>query len=249
MPSDPRRSHRGECEVSTTQPRAGAFAGVPGSLIYQDDDLLIWNKPPDLPSTGRKLDDEDCLQFHLMRAHGSMVWAAHQLDADTSGVNVFTTSKSACARVQHRLQYPNGQKRYLAVIHGVADWDERRVVAPIGKVDERSLGVHPGGKPSQTHFRVLSCGPEHSLVEVKLVTGRTHQIRIHLQHMGLSLVGEYWYRDAPCREHTRQALHAWKVHFLDDLQPSGFTAPPPADLVELAERLGCAIPLDRTGRR
>jgi len=216
------------------------FDDVPGRLIYGDDELFVWNKPAGLPSTGRSLDDPDCLQFHLMRAHGGMVWAAHQLDADTSGLNVFATHKLAVTHMKRRLLAPNARKRYLAVVHGVPDWDRTRVDQPIGRVDARSLGVTPDGKPAQTLFRVLERGAKHSLLEVELRTGRTHQIRIHLQHLGLSLVGEEWYRDSPCLEHPRQALHAWGLEFRDEELPNKLVAPFPEDLVALARRLGCA---------
>ncbi|MEZ4323256.1 MAG: RNA pseudouridine synthase [Myxococcota bacterium] len=220
-------------------PTASAFDAVPGALVLRDGPLLVWDKPPDLPTSGRSLDDDDCLQFHLMRAHGAMVWAVHQLDADTSGLNVFVTAKCAVAPTAARMQRPEARKRYLAVVHGVPSWDATVVDAPIGYVDARSLGVAPEGKPARTELRVRTRGPAHSLLEAELKTGRTHQIRIHLQHLGLSLVGEEWYRETPCLAHPRQALHAWR---LDGLEPGPLEARFPPDLMGLAARLGCADP-------
>ncbi len=212
------------------------FSGIPGEPVYFDDELLIWNKPPDLPTSGRSLDDDDCLQFHFIQARGSMVWAVHQLDADTSGLNVFVLNKRAVGRMQKRMRSPNGQKTYLALVDAEVPWTQHLVDAPIARV-AGSMCVTDSGKPARTEFKVRRRGEGATLLEARLFSGRTHQIRVHLQHLGLSLFGEEWYRTTPCDKHPRQALHAWKLEFADGLEPSAWLAPPPDDLIRLCESI------------
>ena len=199
------------------------------------------NKPPLLPTAGRTLQDPDCLQFWLMMRHNRMVWAVHQLDADTTGVNVFVWKKPLVPRMQQRLRYPNAQKSYLAVVHGCPTFDSIRIDEPLGflkTADFSGQAVVPDGKPSATRLTVLARTATHALVRATLETGRTHQVRVHLAHVGHPLIGEEWYRRPACLEHPRQALHAERIEFHDDEEPGEFVAPPPADLRQLIERLG-----------
>ncbi len=198
-------------------------------IVYEGRGLLAVDKPPDLPTSGRNLDDNDCLQYWLMKRHGGMVWAVHQLDADTSGVNLFVTERRLVALMKAQMARPSAQKRYLALVRGQPDWEERTVHARIGPVDERSLGICDNGKPSHSQFTVLSRGNGATLIEARIFTGRTHQIRIHLAHLGHPVLGEEWYVQPPCVAHPRQALHAARMQ-LDDLQ---LKAPLPQDLKDL----------------
>jgi RluA family pseudouridine synthase len=184
---------------------------VEARIMFEEGGVLVMDKPAGMPTSGKNLDDDDCLQYWLMRRHASMVWAVHQLDADTSGVNLFVTEKALVPLFHDRLALEETEKRYLAIVEGNPTWSEEVVEAPIGKIDEKSLGVTPEGKGAHSHFRVLSRGEKAALVEARIRTGRTHQIRIHLSHLGHPVLGEEWYRDSPCENHPRQALHAWKL--------------------------------------
>lgn len=208
-------------------------------ILSQTNDLYVLNKPPGWPTTGRKLEDDDCIQFHLMRHHGGMVWALHQLDADTSGLCFFTTRKDWVQPIKELWSHPETSKQYLAITHATPDWIETEVDAPIGKNDLGQLGVQPDGKSARTHFKVLDSKNGYSLLRTQLFTGRTHQIRIHLQHLGYSLVGEEWYRNAPCTEHPRQALHAYRIQLPENtyFEASDYIAPPPEDFQQLADQL------------
>ncbi len=211
-----------------------------GRILLETGTLLVLDKPPGLPSTGRSLDDDDCLQHALIQRAGAMVWAAHQLDADTSGVNVFTTAKRDVAPLKEALTAPSARKQYLAIVHGTPDWDTLPVTAPIGMVDGTSLGVTDRGRDARSEFEVLDRGPEHSLVRVRITTGRTHQIRIHAAHLGHPLVGEEWYRSPPCTVHPRQALHAGRLTLEGELRLD-VEAPIPDDLSLLARALGLRL--------
>jgi len=206
-------------------------------IIYEKNGLLVVNKPYDIPTSGRSLDDNDAVQFWLMQRHKGKVWAVHQLDADTTGVNIFVTEKRLVGKYQKSLGDPRSSKSYLAIVHGVPDQITFESREPIGKVDSRSLGVTADGKSAHSTFRVIDSAENYSLIEVKIFTGRTHQIRIHLAHLGFPLVGEEWYCSPPCTQHPRQALHAYRVD-LNETTGDLFEAPIAEDFLNLMCRLG-----------
>ncbi|MDF1836903.1 MAG: RNA pseudouridine synthase [Planctomycetota bacterium] len=214
-------------------------------ILVDSDGLLAIDKPFDLPSTGRNLEDPDCLQYSVMEHTGAMAWAVHQLDADTTGVNLFVRRKELVAHWKTRMAFPNGRKTYLAVVHGQADFEAKRIESPIGVVATepvRQLGVHPEGQRAASGLRLVAHGTDSSLLQVEIETGRTHQIRIHLASIGHPLFGEEWYAPERSREHGRQALHAWRLDFLDDNQPGQIQCELPPDLVGLLARLGIRWP-------
>lgn len=222
-------------------------AGTDPRILWIDPQALAYDKPAGLSTSGLSLDDPDCLQHRLIRRFGRMVWAVHQLDKDTSGVNLFALRREAVRPLHLRMKPPGGRKRYLALVHGRPAEDEFEIDAPIGFLDEerRRLGVAAAGKPATTRARVVARGPAHSLLEVELLTGRTHQVRIHLAHVGHPLVGEFWYRDRPCRLAPRQMLHARSLtlaaHGTDPART--IVAPLPADFAATARRLGVPLPV------
>ena len=216
-----------------------------GWILLEEGGLLVLDKPSDLPTSGRSLEDPDCLQSLLMQRQGAMVWAVHQLDADTSGLNLFVTEKHLVQEFKQRLAWPGCEKRYLAVVHGSPSWKQLRVEQPIGTLplsSPPSLGVIAGGRPSCTRLRVLVRSQGFALLEAVLETGRTHQIRIHAAHVGHPLVGEEWYRRPACVLHARQALHAQGLRFASGPEPRWLEAPPPLDFLQLCERLALPLP-------
>jgi 23S rRNA-/tRNA-specific pseudouridylate synthase len=218
-------------------PDLNAF-DVDAHVIRHADGLLVVNKPWNVPSSGDTLDDPDSLQNKLINWHGAMVWAVHQLDADTTGINVFVTGKKLAKVYQDALTDPASAKRYLAVVRGIPEWKEVTVDQAVGVIAPGQLGIADDGKPAKSVFRVLDSGDDCSLLEARIFSGRTHQIRIHLQHLGHPVLGERWYCDPPCYRHVRQALHAWK---LDLAEPTlQLKAPVPQDMVELMQRVGLA---------
>jgi 23S rRNA-/tRNA-specific pseudouridylate synthase len=209
-------------------------------VVLDADGVLVINKPPRLPTAGRSLEDTDCLQWHLMQATRRMVWAVHQLDADTSGVNVFVRRRTLVPVWQQAMAQPTASKRYVCWLHGELAPDEVVVDAPIGQVDGPRFrwGVTPDGRPARSVFRVIERVPGFTLASVRIFTGRTHQIRVHAASLGHSLVGEEWYRPTPCTLHDRQALHALSLDVQVEGVQMALQAPVAADLLELHQRLG-----------
>ncbi len=222
-----------------------SLAALERRILYEDADLVAVDKPWGWPSTGRHLEDSDCLQYALIQRHGGMVWAVHQLDADTSGINLFVRRKDLVSTWQRRMRHPNGTKTYLALVHGCVDFEERTIDAPIGVLPElpgRQLGIVDSGKRAVTTVQVLGRGEGASLLRVRIETGRTHQIRIHLASLAHPVLGEEWYRTPASEAHHRQGLHAWRVEFQDAGAPGCIECPLPDDLVQLAYRVGLEPP-------
>lgn len=223
-------------------------AQLQACILYEDRDLVVVDKPWGLPSSGRQLKDPDCLQYALMQRHVSMVWAVHQLDADTSGVNLFVRRRELVGEWQARIRFPAARKRYLALVRGHPP--AQRIDAAIGVVREEPsvcLGVTAAGRGAATQLEVLARGEDASLCELTLETGRTHQIRIHLQHIGHPLLGETWYVPERCGRHRRQALHAWRMEFEVPAPGAPWTAELPEDLRELCRQVGIEAPTSRSG--
>lgn len=207
-------------------------------VLLNEGGLIAVDKPAGVIATGR---EETSFEQALARHLGRPVWPLHQLDRDTSGVMLFVTKRSLVPAWQKRLSDRRTHKRYLAVVHGSPMWERTRVEAPLA-YDERlrRMVVREGGKPALTLARVRARTETHALVEVRLETGRTHQVRAHLAHRGHPVVGERRYREPPSDEHERQALHAWR---LEVAEGPHLEAPLPPDLVGLLERLGLDVDL------
>jgi 23S rRNA-/tRNA-specific pseudouridylate synthase len=213
---------------ATRLPDGRPFAEL---VLFDGDGVVVVNKPPGLPTTGRTLEDTDCLQWFAMQHFRRMVWCVHQLDADTSGALVLVRRKGLVPIWQERLQSPNAHKTYLAWLQGELAHERVEVRAPLGALDKsgRQLGVVETGKPAHTSIERLAISSGMSLCAITLHTGRTHQIRIHAQHIGHPLIGEEWYSNPPDHRHPRQALHAWliRIHATPEQR---FVAPVPTDL-------------------
>jgi 23S rRNA-/tRNA-specific pseudouridylate synthase len=214
-------------------------------ILYERGGVVVVDKPPGIPTSGLQLDEPGSLQFALIERQRAMTWAVHQLDAGTSGCNVFVAHKRLVPRWQRRMRHPRGTKTYLAVVRGEVAFRDLLIDQPLGVVEEgppRQLGITPSGRPARSRVRALACANGCSLLRVQIETGRTHQIRIHLAAIGHPLLGEPWYGGGPCDRHPRQALHAWRLDFDDGEAPQSLCSPVPEDLVALLRELGLPCP-------
>jgi len=168
----------------------------------------------------------------------------HRLDKDTSGLMVVAKHDAAHRHLAAQLKNREMDKRYLALVDGRPNTETGTVEAPIAR-DPRhpqQMGVVAGGRPATTIFRVLQRFRHHTLLECKPVTGRTHQIRVHLAAIGCPAAGDTTYgRKQPSLPLARQFLHAARLTFR---LPSGptrtFEAPLPPDLESVLARLSAA---------
>ncbi len=237
-----------------TEAEAGQFQPEVMDLpiVYEDDQILVINKPPGLvvhPAAGNwqgtllnGLLAHDPVFTHLPRAG-----IVHRLDKDTSGLMVVARTLAAHTHLVRQLQARSVKRLYRAVVCGVPKVDGT-VNAPIGR-DPRQrirMAVTSQGKEAITHYRLLEVFPGCSLVECTLETGRTHQIRVHMAHLGHPLVGDETYLGGrrhplpePAAQFGRQALHARQLGLIhpETGEPMRWTAQVPADMGQLLEDL------------
>ena len=245
-----------EAIVVEPQPREadGAFVPepVPIEVVHEDQQLLVLCKPAGLvvhPGAGNWHGTlMNGLLFHrpalavLPRAG-----IVHRLDRDTSGLLVVAKSERAMAALAAQLLDRSMGRRYLAVADGrcPADGVIDAAIARDQASRVRMAAVPAGrGRAARTFFRVLAYGRigerEVSLIECRLESGRTHQIRVHLSSIGHALVGDALYGGPALAGFGRQALHAWRLqlrHPADD-RPAGWRAPMPPDMVSLCAAAG-----------
>ncbi len=210
-------------------------------ILVETDDLIAWNKPPVLATTGRDLDDPNCAQYQAMQYAGEMVWALHQLDRDTSGVVLFARKKSLVASWQNRWSTAAIQKYYVALVHGRLPRSPMKVDEPLLNHNRKGyteVTIDTAGKPAVSHFVELSAARSYSLVLARPITGRTHQLRVHLQSVDCPLIGEKRYNSIPCGHHNRHALHAMVIATDCDAPLNVIEAPLAQDLLQPSHALG-----------
>ncbi|HVG06310.1 MAG TPA: RluA family pseudouridine synthase [Thermoanaerobaculia bacterium] len=228
-------------------------------VLYEDADLVVLDKPAGLtvhPGAGRTT---GTLAHHLLARYPEIVGVGgpgrpgivHRLDQGTSGVIVVARTAAAYHRLARAFAAREVNKRYLAIAYGEPKPATGMIDAPIGRhaTKRTEMTVRRDGRPSRTGYRTLAARAGISLVELDLATGRTHQIRVHLKHLGHPLVGDPLYGEArwkalpkpvqpTLRDFSRPALHAWRLGF--DHPMDGWRlelqAPVPADLRELWEK-------------
>ena len=214
-------------------------------VVTQGDDFLVVNKPAGLVTTGRDLDDPDCLQSHVMRhLNRRKVWAVHQLDKPTTGLCLFALKKPSVPLWAERLRA--GRKLYLALVHGALTGvhEVRAALGPVRQADGRTQpGIRADGQAAHSTVRAVATGSQHSLATVQIHTGRTHQARLHLMHLGHPLVGEKMHRTPPCTALPGAALHSW---LLDLPHPTlghlSLEAPLPEAFIEAARAANLKVP-------
>ncbi|WP_453990780.1 RluA family pseudouridine synthase [Bacillus nitroreducens] len=187
-------------------------------ILYEDDHLLIANKPSGMdthPNEENQLGTLSNAIAYYFQANGlfTKVRHIHRLDRDTTGAVIFAKHKLAAAILDRKLEKREIKRTYIALVHGIIKQKKGTIDAAIGRDRHHPTRrrVSPNGQKAVTKFNVLRTFPNKSLslVELELLTGRTHQIRVHLSHLGYPLVGDTLYGGKPVA--PRQALHAARI--------------------------------------
>jgi tRNA pseudouridine32 synthase/23S rRNA pseudouridine746 synthase len=204
------------------------------SVIHVDDQLLVVDKPNGLLSVpGRGDDKQDCVISRLQR-NWPEAMIAHRLDMSTSGLLVVARGEAMQLEMYRLFRERAVDKRYVAAVAGLVADDVGEIDLPLicdWPNRPRQMVSHELGKPSLTRFRVLSRDPARNatVVELEPVTGRSHQLRVHLAALGHPILGDDLYAGSAAGRATRLLLHAAEIAFPHpaDGQPAIFRCPAP----------------------
>ena len=213
-------------------------ASLPLNILYEDEDILVLNKPADMPvhpSIGNYTNTlANAAAFYFQeRGEFCPFRCINCLDRDTSGALVLAKNALSAAILSAQMRNREIRRTYLAVVRGVTP-PSGTISAPIGRVSDSVIQrqVDPEhGETAVTHYERLAVRNDHSLLEIHLETGRTHQIRVHMGYIGHPLPADYLY--CPVYDHfKRQPLHSYQLNFRHPLTGKDlcFTAPIPHDM-------------------
>ncbi|ABO54042.1 RluA family pseudouridine synthase [Burkholderia vietnamiensis] len=226
-------------------------------VLYEDDAMLVINKPAGVAVHGGSGVAFGVIeQMRQARPRAKFLELVHRLDRETSGILMLAKKRTALVGLHEQIRENRMDKRYFACGHGQwqPDWGRRRVVkAPLFKYStaegERRVRVQDDGLPSHTVFNLIERWPDYALVEAELKTGRTHQIRVHLAHLGLPIAGDAKYGDFALNKALARAnaqpslkrmfLHAYRLKLAHPLsgEPLQFDAPLPDECRRFLDQL------------
>jgi 23S rRNA pseudouridine1911/1915/1917 synthase len=229
---------------------------IPLRIRFSDDRVLVVSKPAGLVThparghtAGTLVNALLGLGEPLSGAGSTRPGIVHRLDKDTSGLLLVAKDDDAQQHLVDAIRARRVERRYLALVGGVMPAGSGTVEAPVGRhpVRRRQMAVVPGGKPAVTHYSVLGSTGEVSLLEAKLETGRTHQIRVHLAHLDHPVAGDRTYGGASEQSRalglSRPFLHAWRLKFPhpDGGRTIEVTDELPEDLAHALEKAGLDV--------
>jgi len=239
--------------VRTAEPGGGAMPPaamieqVERAIVFEDREFLVIDKPSGIASHGGSGVTFGAIELLRASRPEETIELAHRLDRDTSGVLVFAKKRSALTGLQELIRENQTTKQYLALLKGHTHKARFDVNAPLRKSllqgGERMVRVSDDGKPSLTRFHIVDIFADASLAEVTLFTGRTHQIRVHAQHIEHPLAGDEKYGEKGFNQNMRGFglkrlfLHAARFEFELDGKSYSFSAPLATDLAAVIDAL------------
>ena len=215
-------------------------------ILYDDFDIIMVNKPPFMVVHPTKSHYENTIangvtHYIMEKDEKVKIRFVNRLDMNTSGLVIVAKNPYAQFVLSSDMKEDKVEKMYIAVVKGVVKEDSGTINEPIYRPTDDSVKriVHKDGQPSVTHFEVVERLKNATVLKLKLETGRTHQIRVHLNHIGHGIIGDELYGHVDESLINRQALHAFSLRFKqprtrEDLE---FKAPLPRDMEELIEKL------------
>jgi len=198
---------------------------IPIEIIYEDNDIIVVNKPKGLvvhPANGNP--DGTLVNAIMAICKDSLSGIGgeirpgivHRLDKDTSGLLIVAKNDKAHVNMSEKIKNHEVKKTYIALVRGVVKENEATIDMPIGRSnsDRKKMAVVKNGRNAITHIKVLKRYNRYTLLEINIETGRTHQIRVHLSHIGYPIIGDYIYSNGKNEFGVvGQCLHAKQLEF------------------------------------
>ena len=198
---------------------------IPIEIVYEDSDIIVVNKPKGMvvhPANGNP--DGTLVNAIMAICKDSLSGIGgeirpgivHRIDKDTSGLLIVAKNDNSHVKMSEQIKNHEVKKTYIALVRGVFKENEATIDMPIGRStsDRKKMAVNKNGKNAITHIKVLKRFDKYTLLQVNIETGRTHQIRVHLSHIGYPIVGDYTYSNGKNEfDVIGQCLHAQKLEF------------------------------------
>jgi tRNA pseudouridine32 synthase/23S rRNA pseudouridine746 synthase len=207
---------------------------IAAKVLHEDERLIVVNKPAgQATAPGGGIGEGESLQEQVAEHLGARAFLVHRLDRGTSGVIVFAKTVESHRRLSRQFEDRAVSKRYLAVVEGHVTGRGGSIAQPLREFGSGRVGVDPAGKEATTMWALRKRLPDVDLLEVRPITGRRHQIRVHLYYIGHPILGDTRYgTDRPVSGAPRLMLHASELALPDGL---AVRAEPPLDFVEALE--------------
>ena len=209
------------------------------NIVFEDEDILVLNKPADTPIHPSLNNYDNSLAngvaYYYQKETSPFVFRCiNRLDRDTTGLTIIAKNSLSSAILSSMVSKRLIHREYLAIVEGNTP-DSGTINAPIGRKSDSAIERmidFEHGEVAVTHYTKLAYHNNHSLIKLKLETGRTHQIRVHMKHIGYPLIGDYLYHP-DYMYIKRQALHSYRLIFTHPItkEPLEFTAPLPEDMM------------------
>ena len=215
---------------------------LPICVVYEDEDLLVINKPANMPIHPSIGHDKNTLAnavlYHAIQKQESYPYRCiNRLDKDTSGLTIIAKNTYSSCLLYEQMRKRTIQRTYYAIVQGITP-ETGTICAPIARQKDTIIArtVSADGEPAVTHFQTLATKDDLSFVKLWLDTGRTHQIRVHMCHIGHPLIGDFLYNPKDSRM-KRQALHAGNLNFIHPITGQTLTllAPLPEDMLQVLQ--------------
>ena len=236
-------------QIPEVTPPAVEKENIPIQILYQDEDLAVVDKPYGMvvhPANGNQTGTlVNALLYSLDGLSGiggvQRPGIVHRLDKDTSGIMIVAKNDRAHLHLSKQLKDRVMEKHYLAVVEGEMKDDEGMIDQPIGrsKRDRKKMAVVPDGRPAQTEWTMLEHLRNAALLDVHILTGRTHQIRVHMRYIHHPVAGDPLYGQKNGLKTPRMLLHAHTLAFTHPRTGERvvFTAPPPVEFEQALQKL------------
>lgn len=228
---------------------------IPVQIMYEDKDIVVVNKPKGMvvhPANGNY--DGTLVNALLGMYEDKSDWSfsedeenfrpgiVHRLDKDTSGLLIVAKNDVTLMKMSKEIQERKVTKKYIALVKGNVPDDEATIDLPIARStkDRKKMAVDEKGKNAVTYFKVLKRYDRYTLLELKIATGRTHQIRVHMSYIGHPVVGDEVYSNGKNEFEVKgQMLHAWKLEFIHPItgKKINLEAPVPDYFKEILKKL------------
>lgn len=241
----PKRMLGEDDEVTVHLPDKKSFVEHSLPVLYEDDNVIVINKPAGVLTHAKGEVTEEFSVAEFIRdkttdgVDGNRPGIVHRLDRDTSGVIITAKNTKAKVHLQKQFQDRKAKKTYIAIVRGVPKLPEARIDLPIERNPKNpaTFRVGASGKSAETFYEVVGSRAPYSVVRLKPTTGRTHQLRVHLAHIGTPIAGDLWYGGGKSPI-NRLCLHAESLEItIPGSERKTFYAQPPRDFKDVIDSI------------